>query len=100
LICQEHYSSPEKRKSIWQYTTFLFIERAAWTNSLPYEDALIASLIFFDSFSDWQNEVMKSIDPSDAFNSLAPSVPDYNKIKNNLSHFTRHSQLYESMHAL
>jgi hypothetical protein len=29
LICQEHYSSPEKRKSIWQYTTFLFIERAA-----------------------------------------------------------------------
>lgn len=30
---------------------------------------------------------MKSTDPSDAFNSLAPPVPDYNKTKINLSHF-------------
>lgn len=40
---------------------------------------------------------MKSIDPSDAFNSLAPPVPDYNKTKINLSHSTCHftNKLYE-----
>jgi len=40
---------------------------------------------------------MKSIDPSDAFNSLALSLPDYNKTKQKMSHFTCHftNKLYE-----
>ena len=79
----------KRRKPCRRNVTFSFTERAAWTNSLPYEDAFTASLIFFDSSSDLQNEVMKSTEPSDACNSLTPPVPDYNKRKFNVMSLTK-----------
>lgn len=84
----------EEESHVERNVTFSFTERAAWTNSLPYEDAFTASLILFDSSSDLQNEVMKSTEPSDAFNSLTPPVPDYNKWKFNVMSLTK-TQLNE-----
>lgn len=72
---------PETATEFRSLLTFLLIERAACTKSLPWADVLAASFIFSDSSIDLHKEAMYSTEPSEAFEISSCHVPDYNEAK-------------------